>query len=203
MQVVSDINVYTHEECVDLVNQINYNVGYTEELELFWNIYYDCRNILEEIEKFNLDFEIQIDVAKLKNKLKEYKNKNNYEIYLEIEENLNEINALNTEIKELFLEVIKSEIIDSKEIYYKKGVYYLKLVNSSNITLSDFCIDISALELSGASSLTKNMRINQKTVCFDELYSGTNLFEMDYENKKNITTRIIKLDIEKHYLKRL
>ncbi len=195
--VVSDINVYTHEECVDLVNQINYNVGYTDELELFWNIYYDCRNILEEIEKLHLDFEIQIDIAKLKNKLKEYKNKNNYEIYLEIEENLNEINALNTEIKELFLEVIKSEIIDSKEIYYKKGVYYLKLVNSSNITLSDFCIDVSALELSGASSLTKNMKINQKAVCFDELYSGTNIFEMDYENKKNITTRIIKLDIEK------
>lgn len=195
--VVTDVNVDTQEECVDLINQINYNLRHTEEIELFWNIYGDNFKLLEEIKRFNLDFERQIEIAKLKNKLKEYKNKNNYEIYLEIDKNLKEIKKLNTEIKEMFLEVVKSQIIATKEVYYRNGIYFLKLVNPTNIAFTDFCLDVSELELDKAFSISKNLKIDRKTACFNKIQSGTNLFEIDYENKKTITTNVIRLDIEK------
>lgn len=194
---IIDINITTQEECTDLINQFNYSAGRAEEIELFWAIYSDSSNILEELKRFNLNFEMQIEIAKLKNKLEKYKNKENYNIFLEIKEYLKEINTLNAEIKALFLEATSEQIIKSKEIYYEGGVYFLKLVNSSNIVLTEFCLDASLLELEGAFPLTKNLKLNQETACFDKVYSGTNLFEIGYENKKSITTRIIKLDIDK------
>lgn len=194
---IADVNITTQDECIDLINQFNYTFGRNEEIELFWNIYSESLNLLGELKNFNLNFNTQIEIARLNNKLKNYKNKENYEIYLEIDENLKEINARNTEIKALFLEIASEEIISTKEIYYEEGVYFLKLVNISNIELPNFCLDVGLLELEGAFSMTEKLKINQKTACFDKLFSGTNVFEIDYKNTKSITTRIIKLDIDK------
>lgn len=194
---IADININTQEGCIDLINQFNYNLERTEEIKLFWDICSDSLDLLRELKRFNLDFEMQIETAKLKNILEEYENKENYEIFLEIEEHLKEMNTLNAKISALFLKAAGAQIIKTKEIYYEEGTYFLKLVNSSNIVLSDFCLDVDVLELEGAFPINKKFRLTQKTACFDKLYSGTNLFEIAYENKKSITTRIIRLDIEK------
>ena len=189
-------NIESNEECVDVLSQLNYSLRNNEKIELFWRVFAEDAKLLESLKALDLDFDKEILLANYQTTLDDYKDKENYELILEINKYLETVTQTNKELKEMWGKEIAKEIINTKIIYYDVGAYFLKIVNPSSDTIKDLCFENSELGVVGAKAISDKFKITNKNTCFDNLYPGANVFEMGYENQKTVETRLISLGIE-------
>lgn len=178
-------------ECIDLLNQLNFDLDKDERIILIKKIILENDSLIRDLEKLDLDLSEEILLLNYKTENSGFK-KENYKLALAFEENLNKLNALNQKINLLFATKIKNELKRGK-IVFENGNYYL-IVNNLTTRIGRYCFDTD-LNLSELSSLDKRLEINKKEICI-QIQTGINKYQISYRNQKQITLRAIELELE-------
>lgn len=184
-------NITSETECIEVLNQINYELEKDERILFFKKIIKDNYNLIKELEKIELTISQEIELLDYK-----YENQaldlENYKIIKDIEKNLEKANTLNKKINNLFNEIIEKKLLES-EIYFENGNYYFVIYNNSTKN-GEFCFSPD-IDLKDLSPLDSRFKINKDKVCV-ELTTGENRYLIEYKNQKTTNTKLLFIDEE-------
>lgn len=204
MLISEDLLKYTeinsNEECIDLISQLNYNLSKTEKLELYFDILNKSKVLLNNLKVRVTSFEDKIKLSKCADSLDALENLQNFEIYLNKNNELENLNKIYLELEKYWTESIKKQISETKEIIFENGTYYLKLTNFGNQVLKGVCIDNDYLDI---ESIDQKLEIKASQICVSEMSPGENLFKINYKNERSIKTRFINITLDKSLLETL
>lgn len=197
--VIENTNISAQEECIDLLNQLNYNLKNSEKILLYFEILKEAGNTLKNLKNIDTDLELQIQILEFEEMIEKYKNKKNYEIILEINKYLAELQKINAELNALWNTKLIALLSKNSLIVYDNGFYFLEVFNPGNPE-EYICFRPRDINLATLTSNTGNLKIAFAELCVEGLGPGKNRFSVEYKNNRKITTKIITLSTDRSLL---
>ncbi len=182
--------------CRETVGNINYKLSSNEKILLIEKILFGLKQYIQEIET---------NVIKNENKKRIIEIK---EIVLKIdfEENIVKIINIDSKIDRLIEQekeldgIAKNSIVENKlfDIKHVEGEYYFNIYNPYFKTIEEVSFENRYNEI---TSDNPNLKITTTKITAQKLFSGDNLYKINYINKKIITFDILRLDLEESIIK--
>jgi hypothetical protein len=177
------------DQCLEVLNNINYKLKENEKIKLLNKLILENLIKKQEIELFIIDNSNINKLLDISIQIKNIENLENIEKIINVDEkikNMQEINDL--------LDQIAKEVIDFKKcvIIENKDNTYLKINNPFSFFLENISINHN---YSGIKSVDNKIIVKGNSFEIEKLFSGDNLFEIEYENKNKITYNIIYLSL--------
>ena len=186
------INPKDKEECINLLNTINYKLENYNQIVLLNNIISENLNLIYKLKPLNKqNYDILNKLNNYSNKLENIKNTPNYKKVINIQENIDEQKQINIDLRE----ICKSEINKLyTSIIYLNNKYYLEINNPFGITLVDVKID--SINSNNIEFVNNNYKY-RNNIIIPKVYPTKNYFEINYKNRSKITNKILYLSIDK------
>jgi len=186
----------TQKECIDIVNNINNQLENNEKIKIIKQIILDNRSKITEIQQISvIDFEKKIILVDINSKASEIEGDPNYKLYFNIDTKIKEQQKLNTKLIEIAKEIEEEYLQKEYEIKLVDSNTYLILTNIFSFELNDIEIKLND-QLFKINSLSPYLDISGNKLLIGSLFSNKNYFRISIENEKEITTQLIKLDLE-------
>jgi len=197
---LEEIEIADLKECIEVVNQLNYNLRNDEKIALFYEKLEENKKLIEQINGFDLGFEEQIQVIDYKSEIQELNELVNYELILSIDEYLNQLNKMNLKLIELLKNKVQEQIESHFEIKYFENTGYFLIVFNEFKDIAEVCFTPKDVNLSQIVSLDNRLKINRNEMCISQLIIGQNKYQIEYANQKSIITNIIKARIKNAFV---
>ncbi|MEI8364085.1 MAG: hypothetical protein WCF78_01345 [archaeon] len=187
----------TQEDCINILNNINNYLENNEKINLLKEIIRDNVSKLIEInEKTQLiDLNNKITITDINTNISKISNEPNYRLYIDIDKKIKEQKSINDELLDVAKEIEKRYLQNNYKIELVDSNYYLILSNIFLFELNNLEIEINELD-SNIYFYTAGIKINKNKLTIDRLFINKNHFQINYQNKKEITTKLIELDLD-------
>ena len=171
----------TEEECINIINQINQVLENNGNIKLIKVFLEDNTQIISELdlqsELLGYEDKIVLETKIVEiNKLSDY---SNYKLIININEKIESQRKANEDLLQICKTVEENYIAENYDIKLVNNEYYLIVNNLFTRRLTDIKIDVPGISNLGIV----------------DIYPGQNYLLITYENKQEISTRIIKLGL--------
>ncbi len=191
------LNNITPEDCTNIINNINNQLEMNNKIRLLKEIIKD--NSLKYTE-INLkiavnDFEKKITIIDINSEINKIKNNPNYKLYLNIDEKIEDQQKINLKLIDIAREIENEYLQENNRIELIDSNYYLVVLNLFRFELNNIEFELNDQD-TDIYFHTQGIRITKNTILIERLFLNKNYFQIDYENKKEITTKLLKLGLD-------
>ena len=191
------LNEVTQNDCINILNNINNYLENNEKINLLKTIIKGniskTIEINEKIEVSDLDSKITIvDVNAILNQIN---NEPNYKLYINIDTKINEQQKINNKLLEIANKVEEEYLQNSYRIELIDSNYYLILPNKFSFELTNIELKINELD-SNIYFYAQGISISRNVLSVNKLFPNNNYFQINYQNRKEITINLLELDLE-------
>ena len=187
----------TQEDCINILNNISNYLENNEKINLLKDIIRDNSSKLIEInEKISkTDLNNKIIITDINTTLSQISKSPNYRLYIDVDKKINEQKNINDRLLDVAKEIEEQYLRTNYKIESVDSNYYLILQNIFLFELNNLEIKVGGLD-SNIYFYTSEIKINRGTLYVDRLLINKNYFQINYQNKKEITTKLIGLDLD-------
>ena len=190
------INPKNKDECINLLNTINYKLENYNQIILLNKIISENLDLIYKLRPINTqNYSILNNLNNYLNEINNIKNIPNYKKVINIEEKINNQKEMNNDLKE----ICKFEInkLYTNIIYLNKK-YYLEINNPFGVPLTNIKID--SIDVSNIKFKNNNYK-HRNILIIPKIYASKNYFEITYENTEKITNKISYLSLDRSLIK--
>ncbi len=186
--------------CIDVLNQLNYNLKGNEKIKLYFDYIKQNKLLVADIINNCQYSNYEIKLLDYKSLLKDYETHKNYEVLLDVDAYLLELRKINGELNGYWNSCVSNNLSMNYKIIEKNGKIYLEIENPGKTNIGRICFVPRDINISEIVSLTSDLKVSSTEMCANSLKTRKNYFEIRYNNKQNISTRIITLTLDKSLL---